>query len=220
VPLPGVTLKLVPQGEKLEIRVRGPNVTPGYHRNPEATATAFDDEGFLRTGDAVRLVDADDPGQGLMFDGRLAEDFKLASGTWVTVGRVRTALVSAAGGVLTDAVIAGDGCDYVAALGWIDQAQARRVCGTGAGVPLDHPPLREHLSAVLAQLNAQGGSASRVERLLILAEPPSLDEGELTDKGYINQRRVLERRARDVARLLATPVDPAVVVPAPRRSAR
>ena len=129
VPLPGVTLKLAPAGDKHEIRLRGPNVTPGYHRNPEATAAAFDDEGYLRTGDAARLVDSQgDPAQGLMFDGRLSEDFKLATGTWVTVGRLRTALVSAAG-VLRDAVIAGHDGDYVAALAWVDPAEARRVCG-------------------------------------------------------------------------------------------
>ena len=144
VPLPGVTLKLARAGDKHEIRLRGPNVTPGYHRNPEATAAAFDDEGYLRTGDAARLVDQGDPAQGLMFDGRLSEDFKLASGTWVTVGRLRTSLVSAAG-VLRDAVIAGHDGDYVAALAWVDPAEARRVCGADEDLTLDDPRLRDHL---------------------------------------------------------------------------
>jgi feruloyl-CoA synthase len=213
VPLPGVTLKLVPEGDKLEIRLKGPNVTPGYHRNPEATAAAFDEEGFLRTGDAVRLVDPDDANQGLMFDGRLAEDFKLTSGTWVTVGRVRTALVSAAAGVLTDAVIAGHDGAYVAALAWVNQAEAKRVCDVHGDVSLDDPQLRQHLARALARLNAGAGSASRIERLLLLAEPPSLDAGEITDKGYLNQRRVLQRRAAEVARLLDEPVDPTVILP-------
>jgi feruloyl-CoA synthase len=214
VPLPGVTLKLVPAGQKREIRLTGPNVTPGYHRDPDATAAAFDKEGFYRTGDAARFVDEGDPAQGLMFDGRLAEDFKLLSGTWVTVGRVRTGLVSAAG-VLSDAVIAGHDRDRVAALAWVNQGEARRVTGAAADVDvaLDDPALRAHLAARLAELNRDAGSASRVERLLLLAEPPSLDHGEITDKGYVNQRAVLERRADLVARLFAEPPDPAVITP-------
>src|SRR4051812_2196916 len=192
VPLPGVTIKLVPDRDKHEIRVAGPNVTPGYHRDPAATAAAFDAEGFYRTGDAGRLVDPDDPAQGLMFDGRLAEDFRLASGTFVTVGRLRTALVSAAAGVLTDAVLAGHDGPYPAALAWVNRDEARRACGADE---LDDPALRGHLGAVLAELNAGAGSAGRVERLLLLSEPPSLDAGEITDKGYVKQRAVLERRS-------------------------
>ena len=215
VPLPGVTLKLAAAGEKHEIRLRGPNVTPGYHRNPEATAAAFDDEGYLRTGDAARLVDEGDPAQGLMFDGRLSEDFKLTSGTWVTVGRLRTALVSAAG-VLRDAVIAGHDGDYVAALAWVDPAEARRVCGADEDPPLDDPALREHLVRALETLNDGAGSAGRIERLLLLETPPSLDAGEITDKGYVNQRRVLDLRAEDVARLLAEPPGASVIAAASR----
>ena len=215
VPLPGVTLKLARAGDKHEIRLRGPNVTPGYHRNPEATAAAFDDEGYLRTGDAARLVDQGDPAQGLMFDGRLSEDFKLASGTWVTVGRLRTALVSAAG-VLRDAVIAGHDGDYVAALAWVDPAEARRVCGADEDLPLDDPRLRDHLVRGLETLNDGAGSAGRIERLLLLETPPSLDGGEITDKGYVNQRRVLDLRAQDVARLLAEPPGASVITAAAR----
>src|SRR4051812_40276836 len=192
VPLPGVTIKLVPDGAKREMRVAGPTAPPGYHRAPAATAAAFDAEGFYRTGDAGRLVDPDDPAQGLMFDGRLAEDFKLASGTFVTVGRLRTALVSAAAGVLTDAVLAGHDGPYPAALAWVNRDEARRACGADE---LDDPALRGHLGAVLAELNAGAGSAGRVERLLLLSEPPSLDAGEITDKGYVKQRAVLERRS-------------------------
>jgi feruloyl-CoA synthase len=211
VPLPGVTIKLAPDGAKREIRLTGPNVTPGYHRDPAATAAAFDEEGFYRTGDAARLVDPADPAQGMMFDGRLAEDFKLMSGTFVTVGRLRTALISAAGGVLTDAVIAGHDGPYPAALAWVNREEARRACGAEA---LDDPALRARLGAALAALNDGAGSAARIERLLVLEEPPDLDAGEITDKGYVNQRAVLERRADLVARLLADPPDAAVIVPA------
>jgi feruloyl-CoA synthase len=213
VPLPGVTLKLVPDGEKREIRVKGPNITPGYHRDEAATAAAFDEESFYRTGDAVRLVDEDDPGQGLMFDGRLAEDFKLLSGTWVTVGRLRVALVSASGGVLRDAVIAGHDRGFVGALAWIDPAEARRVCGADGDVAPGDPGLRAHLASCLARLNAEAGSAASVERLVLLAGPPDLDAGEITDKGYVNQRAVLERRAHEVDRLFAEPLDERVIVP-------
>jgi feruloyl-CoA synthase len=211
VPLPGVTLKLVPAGAKREIRLTGPNITPGYHGNADATARAFDEEGYYRTGDAVTLVDEDDPNQGLMFDGRLAEDFKLLSGTWVTVGRMRTSLVSAAG-VLTDAVIAGHDREYAAALAWVNQGEARRVCGVEGDVALDAPALRAHLADALARVNAGAGSASRVERLLLLEEPPNMDAGEITDKGYVNQRAVLERRRGHVERLFAEPCDAAAIV--------
>jgi feruloyl-CoA synthase len=210
VPLPGVTLKLVPAGDKREIRITGPNVTPGYHRDPEATAAAFDAEGFYRTGDAARLVDPGEPAQGLIFDGRLAEDFKLATGTFVRVGAVRTALLSAAG-VLTDAVIAGHDGAFAAALAWVNADEARRACGIEGDVALEHPALRAHLAAALHELNERAGSAARIERLLLLAEPPDMDAGEITDKGYVNQRAVLERRAADVARLLADPPGAAVI---------
>jgi feruloyl-CoA synthase len=201
VPLPGTTLKLAPVGDRLEIRVAGPNVTPAYHDDPAATAAAFDEEGFYRSGDAVRLIDPGDPAAGLAFDGRLAENFKLVTGTWVVVGQVRTRLLSEAP-VLRDAVIAGHDGAYVAALAWIDPQAARGVCGTDGEPPLDHPALVRHLAECLARLNRDSGSATRIERLLLLAEPPDMDAGEITDKGYINQRAVLGRRAADVRRLL------------------
>ncbi len=212
VPLPGVTLKLVPAASKLEIRLTGPNVTPGYHDDAAATAAAFDEEGFYRTGDAVYLVDDEDPNRGLLFDGRLAEDFKLGTGTWVHVGQLRTRLVSAAG-VLTDAVICGHDRECAAALAWVNQAEARRVCSASEDVALDDPALRAHLAARLAELKAGGGSASCIARLLLLEEPPDIDAGEITDKGYINQRRVRERRPDLVDRLFAGPLDAAVITP-------
>jgi feruloyl-CoA synthase len=200
VPVPGCTVKLAPDGAKFEIRVAGPNITPGYLHNPEATAAAFDEEGFYRTGDAGRLVDPDDPAQGLFFDGRLAEDFKLTSGTWVRVGALRGALVSRAG-VLHDAVIAGHDREFATALVWL-----------APGVE-DDDDTRRRLASALAELNAAAGSSARIERLLILPEPPSLDAGEITDKGYVNQRQVLERRAEDVELLYTEPVDPRVITP-------
>jgi feruloyl-CoA synthase len=212
VPLPGVTLKLVPDGTTHEIGVKGPSVTPGYFRNAPATEAAFDAEGFYCTGDAVRLVDPDDPSRGLMFDGRLAEDFKLATGTFVHVGKVRTQLVSAAG-LLSDAVVCGEGGDCVGALAWIDHAAATRLLARHE-VGNDDPALRRHLAKSLAEMNDGAGSATRVERLLLLPTPPDIDSGEITDKGYINQRRVRERRRADVERLFANPADEAVITPA------
>jgi feruloyl-CoA synthase len=213
VPVPGCTIKLAPVGDRLEIRVKGPNVTPGYFRQPELTRAAFDDDGFYRSGDAVRLLDDQDPNQGMVFDGRIAENFKLLTGTFVAAGALRTRLISAAG-VLSDAVICGQDAAYVAAMAWVNQAEARRVMDASEDVALDDPALREHLAHALRSLNAGAGSASRIERLLLLSQPPSLDAGEITDKGYLNQRRTLECRAADVARLYAEPVDAAVIVSA------
>jgi feruloyl-CoA synthase len=215
VPLAGTAIKLAPVGDKLEIRVSGPNVTPGYHRAPEQTAAAFDAEGFYRSGDAVVLVDEVDPDQGLLFDGRIAEDFKLLTGTWVTVGPLRTRLLGAAR-VLTDAVICGQDEEYVAALAWVNQAEARVVCEAEGDVERNDPRLRRHLEQTLAALGETAGSAARIERLLLLAEPPSLDAGEITDKGYLNQRRCLERRAREVARLYASQPGADVIAPTVR----
>lgn len=213
VPLPGVTLKLTPAGTKREIRLRGPNVFPGYLHNPAATAAAFDEDGYYRTGDAVRLVDDSDPSRGLMFDGRLAEDFKLVTGSWVHVGKLRTALVSEAG-MLTDAVIAGHDREYVAALAWLNGEEARRLTGSD-GDALDRPAVVRHLSQALARHNHGAGSAMRIERLLLLTHPPSIDDGEITDKGYVNQRAVLDNHADDVATLFADPPAAAIITPAP-----
>ncbi len=217
VPIPGTTIKLAPLGEKLEIRVSGPNVTPGYFRRPELAEIAFDDEGFYRSGDAGKLVDDSDPNKGMLFDGRIAEDFKLMTGTWVTAGPLRMSLLSVAR-VLTDAVMCGHDSSYVSALAWVNQAEARKLWGGGGGgegdIALDDPRLREHLARALAILNEGQGSASRVERLLLLATPPNLDAGEITDKGYINQRACRESRAVEVARLYADEPDQDVITPA------
>ena len=209
VPLPGVELALVPTGDGMEIRVRGPNVTPGYHRQAELTEAAFDEEGFFRTGDAVALVDPDDPTAGLLFRGRIAEDFKLATGTFVRVGMLRPRLLSASRGLLTDAVLCGQDGDYVTAMAWLHPDHAGRV--DADGVPEDS--LRAELRGTLERLAEEGrGSSKRVERLLVVTEPPRLDAGEITDKGYLNQRAVRDRRAALVAMLTAEPVPERVVV--------
>jgi feruloyl-CoA synthase len=209
VPLPGVELALVPVGEKTEVRVRGANVTPGYYRRPDLTAAAFDDEGFFRTGDAVALADSDDPAAGLLFRGRIAEDFKLSTGTFVSVGTLRPRLLSASQGLLTDAVICGENGDVVTALVWLAPDAASRL--DDDGVPDES--LRAELAATMQRLAAQGGGSSQcVERLLVLREPAGLDAGEITDKGYVNQRAVRERRSDDVALLSAEPPAARVVV--------
>jgi feruloyl-CoA synthase len=212
VPNPGVNVKLAAVGDKLEIRVKGPNVTPGYFRDPELTAATFDEDGYYRSGDAVKLIDEQDPNQGLMFDGRISENFKLLTGTWVTVGSLRMRLLSAAG-LLSDAAICGQDAEYVAAIAWVNQAEARKLLGATEDVSLDDARLHEHLAHALADLNAGAGSASRIERLLLLEQPPSLDAGEVTDKGYLNQRRCLECRAAEVARLYSPEPAPEVIRP-------
>ncbi len=218
VPVPGCTIKLAPVDDRLEVRVKGPNVTPGYYRAPELTQYAFDQDGFYRSGDAVTVIDECDPNRGLLFDGRIAENFKLTTGTWVAVGALRTRLISAAA-VLSEAVICGQDAEYVAAMAWINQPEARRMTGAAEDLTAADPRLREHLTAALQTLNDRAGSASRIERLLLLDQPPSLDAGEITDKGYLNQRRALECRAAEVKRLYADPVHGSVIT-APRDAGR
>jgi feruloyl-CoA synthase len=198
-PMAGVELKLAPVEGKLEARVRAPTVTPGYWRDEELTRRAFDEEGFYRFGDGVRFATPGDAKGGFLFDGRIAEDFKLATGTWVSVGPLRAALVSALAPLAKDAVIAGHDRDDVAALIFPDLDACRPLAG---GDDLDDPKVREAFRKRLAAFAAKAsGSASRVERILLLADPPSLDAGEITDKGSLNQRAVLRRRAEAVAAL-------------------
>lgn len=207
LPAPGCVLKLVPREGKLEMRVKGPNVTPGYHRQPELTAAAFDAEGFYCIGDAGRLADPTDPRRGVVFDGRVAEDFKLTSGTWVHVGALRVAAIAAAAPIVQDAVVAGEGRDVVGLLVFLNPDGCRTIApDVPADSFADDPRILAHLQATLAAHNARAGASSRrIGRALILREPPAIDAGEITDKGYINQRAVLRRRAADVARLHAEP---------------
>jgi feruloyl-CoA synthase len=206
VPVPGTELKLAPSGNKLEVRVRGPNVTPGYWKAPELTAKAFDEDGFYRIGDAVKFADAERPERGLFFDGRISEDFKLTSGTWVTVGTLRVAAVTALAPLAQDIVIAGHDDDEVRFLVFPNIAACRAASGlpdtAALSVVLAHPKVREGIAKGLAKLKAQNsGSAGHATRALLLLDPPSIDGGEITDKGYINQSAVLSRRIDALAKL-------------------
>ena len=224
-PLPGALVKMAPAEDAYEIRVQGPNVTPGYYGRPDLTAEAFDAEGFYRTGDSVAFADPGDPNAGLVFRGRIAEDFKLGTGTFVRVGAVRAALLSALP-ALSDAVIAGEDRDYVSALAWLNPAEVRKLLGRDAapadGDLVTDPDLLRLLADALGVYNASRGSAARVERLLVLARPASLDAGEITDKGYLNQRRVLAERAALGCPALPGPGSAGVTAPGQevRRSAR
>ena len=220
VPLPGVEVKLAAKDGKREMRVRGPNITPGYYGRPDLTRAAFDDDGFYRTGDAAELLDPALPERGLRFAGRIAEDFKLDTGTWVNVAAVKSALLSACGGVLQDCVIAGHDRTYVSAMAWLNPVAAAQLTGDthpaeGHGPALiDDPRVRVFLAESLAALNEGAGSSRRVARLMLLSDPPQLDGGEITDKGYINQRACLTGRAADVAALYGEAKHPRVVLPA------
>jgi feruloyl-CoA synthase len=212
VPVPGVVLKLVPSGGKLEARLRGPNIMPGYWRQPELTRQAFDEEGFYKLGDAVKFEDPADAGAGLLFDGRTAEDFKLATGTWVNVGPLRARLLAALDPYARDVVIAGGDRNEIGALIFPEIAACRELAPETAA-PAGDPRVIE---VVRGRLNAfartSTGSSNRVCRAILLGEPPSLDAGEMTDKGSINQRAVLSRRAELVGELYAPAPSPRVIV--------
>ncbi len=207
LPAPGAELKLVPVAGKLEARVRAPWITPGYFDEPELTAQAFDDEGFYRTGDALAFADPSEPARGVKFAGRIAEDFKLTSGTWVHVGSLRVAVIEAGAPLIQDAVITGDGRERLGALVFLSLAAARSIAGEPGGTMASlcaSSVLRERLRAGLAEHNAGNPQSSRrIDRVLLMVEPPQIDAGEITDKGYINQRAVIERRAAAVERLYA-----------------
>ena len=200
LPCPGVEVKLVPAGGKTEIRFRGPNVMPGYWRLPEATAHAFDEEGFYRTGDAVKWTDPADPRKGLMFDGRIAEDFKLSTGTFVSVGPLRARIIAAGAPCVQDAVITGIDRDDVGMLVFPRIDECRKLAGLGDDVGADevlrHPVVRAHFQTLVDRMWREGtGSASRVARAHVMSVPPSIDRDEVTDKGSINQQAVLRQRA-------------------------
>jgi feruloyl-CoA synthase len=211
LPAPGVEIKLAPVADKMEARIRGPNVTPGYWKMPAQTDAAFDEDGFYKFGDAFRWVDPARRELGFAFDGRITEDFKLATGTWVSVGPMRGRVLAALAPYAHDAVIAGINRDYVAVMIVPDLTHCRALCG-GAEEPHDHPALLAAFRERLAVLAGQGtGSASRVARAMILREPPNIDAGEITDKGSLNQRAVLARRAALVDDLYADPPPPHVI---------
>jgi feruloyl-CoA synthase len=217
VPLPGVTLKLIPRDGKLEARLKGDNIMPGYWRAPELTADAFDDEGFYKIGDALKFADPNDPAKGLMFDGRLAEDFKLATGTWVSVGALRGAFIAHCAPLIRDVVLAGAERDEVTALIFPDVDACRALVpdlAPDAPLPqlLADARVRSAFSGKLASFAAAStGTSGRIVRAVLLAEPASLDIGEMTDKGSINQRAVLAHRAAIVEALYADPPPPHII---------
>jgi feruloyl-CoA synthase len=217
LPVPGVDVKLAACGEKFELRVRGPNVTPGYWRQDALTRAAFDDEGYYCMGDAVRPADDRDPTKGFLFDGRIKEDFKLSTGTWVSVGPLRARIVHHFAPYLRDAVITGEDHDAVGMLVVPDVDACRALCGSlpdaaPAADVLRHQAVRSRLQELLDEFASQAtGSANRVTRALVLEEPPSLDAGEITDKGSLNQRAMIARRRAAVDALYSPHPPPAVM---------
>jgi feruloyl-CoA synthase len=212
LPLPGTTLKLVPNGEKLEVRVKGPTVMPGYLGDPKKNAEVFDEEGFYCLGDAVKFVDEADPNKGLIFDGRVGEDFKLSSGTWVSVGTLRPDFVAACSPLIFDAVICGQDKDFATALVWPSPVAAEPYIKAAGDLAKGLASLAADLKTRAAAFNAaEQGSSRRIKRLMILTEAPSIDAGEITDKGYVNQRLVISRRADLVRALYAEPLAPGVI---------
>lgn len=206
LPLPGNTFKMVPNAGKLELRVKGVNVTPGYFRDAAKTAEAFDEEGFYKLGDAVKFVDPDDPTRGLAFDGRTAEEFKLANGTWVSAGTVRVQAVAATGGALSDVVVCGLNRNDIRLLGFLNEAWCRRLAGED--LPLEqlvaHPAVHARIREGLAVHNAAHPNVSaRIARILLQTRPPQADNGEITEKGYINQSRTQDLRQDQVDLLYA-----------------
>ena len=218
IPCPGVSLKMLPNGESFELRVKGPNVTPGYFRRSDLTAAAFDEDGYYRIGDAGRFVDENDPSKGLSFDGRIAEDFKLTSGTWVRVGLLRLAVVEAVAPLVQFALVTGHDRDSIGILGWPNLAACKNLCPSLAK---DASPetviarfeVATHLQQALARFNAgQEGSSTKISRIMLMSEPPNSDANEITDKGYINQRAALLCRQELVDKLYANPPGPGVIV--------
>ncbi len=221
LPAPGTEIKMVPSGDKLELRVRGPNVTPGYLKRDDLTAAAFDEDGFYRIGDAGKFDDPDDPAKGIVFDGRVAEDFKLTSGTWVHAGSLRIAAIAAGAPVIQDAVVAGHDREDIGLLIFPNPAGCLSVCPDIDGdTPLAdliaRPELRARVRDGLFAYNAANpANSTRIARAILMAEPPSIDANEITDKGYLNQRAVLDCRAALVEKLYADDPDDAVILISP-----
>ena len=208
LPVPGMQLKLAPVGDKLEGRVRGPNITPGYYKDEELTRAAFDEEGYYKLGDGMRFVDEANPKRGLIFDGRLAEDFKLSTGTWVSVGPLRAKIMAAGGGLVQDVVIGAPDREYVTALIFPSVHLCREAAGAAPDAPLDevvgHPAVRRRFQDALRRLAAEStGSTTFVARAMVMVEPPSVEAREITDKGSLNQKAVLAHRAALVDELYA-----------------
>ena len=216
LPAAGTSLKLVPFADKFELRLAGPSVLHEYFKDPEKTAQSIDEEGYFKIGDAVRWIDPDDPAQGLAFAGRVSEDFKLTTGTWVNAGALRVTLIASLSPLVQDLLLTGE--DYLGALAWPNVAALRVLCpDLDADAPLEdlfaHPSVIEALRQGLGAHNAaHNASSTRIKRLMLMTEPPSIDAGEITDKRYVNQRVALERRKELVERLFTEPVGEGIVV--------
>jgi feruloyl-CoA synthase len=217
LPAPGLDVKLVPLEGKYEARLRGPNITPGYWREPELTAAAFDEEGFYKLGDALKFDDPARPERGLLFEGRIAEDFKLATGTWVSVGPLRGAFIAHCAPFVKDVVIAGADRDFIGVLVFPDLDACSRLApdlaqDAGAAAIVAHESMRREFRFLLDSFaKAATGSSNRIVRAILLDTPPSLDAGEATDKGSINQRVVLRHRAVLVQELYASTPSPRII---------
>ncbi len=216
----------MPRDGKLEARLKGDNIMPGYWRDPALSAQAFDEDGFYKIGDALKFADADDPGKGMLFDGRLAEDFKLATGTWVSVGPVRAAFIAHCAPLVRDVVLAGAERDEVTALIFPDLEACRKIVpDLAADASIAQLLAERRVTAAFTQrldsfAAAGTGTSGRIARAVLLAEPPSLDIGEMTDKGSINQRAVLAHRAAAVEALYAEPPPPHVIVAGAKQTAQ
>ncbi len=216
LPAAGMSVKLVPNGDKTELRLKGPNVTPGYWRDAEKTAEAFDEEGFYKIGDAVRYAEPDDLSQGLVFDGRVTEDFKLSTGTWVNFAAVRAGVIGACAPLIRDVVLTGLDLNYIGAMIFPDLAACARHAGlpadTAAEIILANAAVRQKFSESLVALAEKStGSSNHVARALVMAELPDIDRGEVTDKGSINQRAVRTHRADLVEALYAQTPGPNII---------
>jgi feruloyl-CoA synthase len=208
----GLVLKLVPNQGKLEARLKGPSITPGYWLAEAATKDSFDEEGFYKMGDALRPVDPDDLTVGFFFDGRVAENFKLQTGTWVAVGALRAQLVNQFGGLLQDVVIVGENKPYLGAIGLLSlqevAAQFPQLAGASLADAADHKGLQDRLAELLAAHGrSASGSSNRVVAMNLMRTPPSLDRGELTDKGSVNQRAVIANRPEEAAKIFTGAAD-------------
>jgi feruloyl-CoA synthase len=201
LPAPGLQLKLIPVSDTYEARVKGPNVTPGYLGRPDLTEKAFDEEGFYRIGDTVSFLDPQKPELGLRFTGRISENFKLANGTWVSIGNMRAAILAATRGVLLDIVVAGENRESCALLCWLNPTEAARISKTPASDSTCDPLVVQFLKNRFQEYNETVGSSEGIYSFTLLKDPPSLAAGEITDKAYVNQRAVLKHRSEQVERL-------------------
>jgi len=204
LPVPGMEIKMIPAGNKMELRVKGPNVTPGYLKRDDLTKKAFDEEGFYIIGDAGRLVDANDPSRGIDFDGRVVENFKMLTGTWVDVGSLRLAVVNSCAPLLQDGLVTGHDKNYLGFLAWPNIEACKKFLGKELEIKeiINHPLLREEIKKNIILHNKNfPGSSTKIKKLILMDTPPSFDNNEITDKGYVNQSSALVARDNLVNKL-------------------